>query len=95
MLVKELAGIKFLRIQEKRLKRVSKECMRSHTKSGSGMLGEVHDASGIPGARDLMRTMPGCVLSTIRWRTAVWPKGLQDRTMAKIVSVFVNRATAG
>ena len=42
-----------------------------------------------------MRTMSGCVLSTIRWRTAVWPEGLQDRTMAKLVSVFVNRATAG
>ena len=53
MLVKELAGMKFLRIQEKRLKRVSKECMRSHTKSESGMLGEVHDASGIPRARDV------------------------------------------
>lgn len=37
--VKELVGMKFLRIQEKRLKRVSKECMRYHTKSGSGMLG--------------------------------------------------------
>ena len=42
-----------------------------------------------------MRTMSGCVLSTIRWRTAVWPEGLQDRTMTKLVSVFVNRATAG
>ena len=31
--------MKFLRIQEKRLKCVSKECMRSHTKSESGMLG--------------------------------------------------------
>ena len=53
MSVKKLVGMRFLRIQEKRLKRVSKECMRSHTKSGSGMLGEVHDASRIPGARDV------------------------------------------
>jgi hypothetical protein len=80
MLVKELVGMKFLRIQEKRLKRVSKECVRSHTKPESGMLEKVRDpwSAGL-----LMRTMPGCVLSTIRWRTAVWPKGLQDRTMAK------------
>lgn len=45
MLVKELVGTNSLRIQEKRLKRVSKECMRSVRK--------VHDASGIPRARDV------------------------------------------
>ena len=53
MLVKELVVMKFLRIQEKRLTRVSKGCMRSHTRPESGMLGKVHDASEIPGARDV------------------------------------------
>jgi hypothetical protein len=87
--------MKFLRIQEKKLKRVSKECMRSHTKCESGMLGRCMTRVGFleRGMSDA-HNVRMCFIN-YQMAQAAWPKRLQDRTMAKLVSVFVNRATAG
>lgn len=95
MLVKELVGVKSLRTQEKRLKRVSRECMRSHTKSESGILGRCMTRVGFleRGTSDA-HNVRACFIN-YQMAHGGMAQRLQDRAMAKLVSVFVNRATAG